>query len=751
MANNNAQIHDIELKSLKLNVTRNKTDITPYDGFIKNNSPYYGDVLSTFYTKKVNSPAQDAFVNNNGAIYYLGNDGCLYKQYEGITKKLLTSNWFCISYPDDNELPTEDIPSFDNYVSITTTGTINKSIDKVLNAWTSDDEGVTYVNKVINSDTSLPKNNINGGTNITLNIKNNSGTIVNSYSGVPVDDSGNYIGGICVPLKDNVEIGKPRIRALYNNRVLQGFSMALDDTSIGTLLCGLGVIDPDKPYSFEVEEDNCRIKFFLSDGTFCSIGIDKDPTHARMTIANNRYIICNYGEYYNCWDVVLDKPFHFANDYNNRAISYGIGGQGFSNTSLGADGTLSANSVAANSVAYVSATGIYSNFSIAPVPFSSTQFAIGLDYVVDSITLGAYIPCGYSPDNQWVEYYRGKLRDSTYPLYVCSYNNVSKQIIDTSLVDTRYTNGFYGIPSIFATFTKSYLNKSIINDWNYAYSQTIINGTKAIFAYSADTELEHVQGSFIIQGQQFNIINSIIYSYYESDGSMAGCVNIDNMQLVGNTPYNAIFWSQTNRTFYSFTGDNMLRVLLPANEINHYYDSGYNPNTMSVYCSTDVGCYIFTQEQLIKIPGVYKNIYPLSTGMALLDNNGQITYYAYDSIEGYTKQPIELQTLYYGQGGGIVSINDCVYIRLFRDGTNPIGSVTLKASTLRQGTYKTDVKVFEINENMWDLDSDTLLLRYQPKFQEGEGFSVSITSDFSIVSLKISEQPIAVVKSKYNI
>lgn len=735
MANQKAQLHNIQLATQHLNTTKYKTDISQYDGFLKNNSPFYGNVLSTFYTKTQEAPASDVFITSDQKIYYINKeDGCLYKDGQ----KILHSDNFIWKNDNDADLPTGTCPKMsDNFTLSYTSGSKNYALSKSYNVWTSEDNGLTYNIKEVSN--TLPNSVVTA--NYCPVLKNNRNDF-EAY-GVPLDADGNYSGGLAYNFDLN-QPGIPSFRYLYNNGQLQGFSVVLDQQSIGTLLCGLGTVDVDKPFSIQqdITEDTHTIKFFLFDGSFASITVGKDNTKARMTVANNRYIILNYAEYYNCYDTLLDQPFHFASDWNNRIINYNTAGAGSTQSSI--------TGYVASCTSYVSTSSIGSNFSIVTNPFVSTQFAASLEYQLDTYKTAQYAQYCYSPDNVWIDFYRDKLRNSTYPLYVTSYNNINNQVQDTSLQDTRYTNSFYGVPSIFAEFTKSYLNKSIILDWNYSYTMTYVNGTKQVFAYSADDELEHVSAAFVIQGQDFVIINSIIYRYYSESGQLQACVNIDNMRFIGATPYQALFWSDTNKTFYTFTGDNLLNSLMQANEIIEFRDSGYNSNTMSVYAVSESHCYIFTQEQLIRIPGDFKKIYPLSSGMALFDGNN-IIYYSYNQLSDYNKQPIELQTMYYGQGNNIVSVNDTVYIRLYDDQFDSTGKVELQVSTIKQGVKNTETKTFEITSDMWDTDSHTLFLRYQPRFQEATGFSVYVKSDFAISELMISEQPVTVQNSKYNI
>ena len=51
MANQNANIHEIPLQTQELCLNKFDADIVNYTGFNKNNSVFYGDVLSPFYKK----------------------------------------------------------------------------------------------------------------------------------------------------------------------------------------------------------------------------------------------------------------------------------------------------------------------------------------------------------------------------------------------------------------------------------------------------------------------------------------------------------------------------------------------------------------------------------------------------------------------------------------------------------------------------------------------------------------------------
>lgn len=79
MANQKAELHNINLKTSEVNLNRYKSDIKPYSGFRKNNSPFYGNVLSPFYGRTFGSIGSNSYVAKDGFIYSLKN-GSLFVQ-----------------------------------------------------------------------------------------------------------------------------------------------------------------------------------------------------------------------------------------------------------------------------------------------------------------------------------------------------------------------------------------------------------------------------------------------------------------------------------------------------------------------------------------------------------------------------------------------------------------------------------------------------------------------------------------------
>ena len=66
MANQRSTIHEIPLKTQDLCLNVFDADIKPYEGFRKNNSPFYGSTLSPFYYKKSAAVGDKTYVHTDG-------------------------------------------------------------------------------------------------------------------------------------------------------------------------------------------------------------------------------------------------------------------------------------------------------------------------------------------------------------------------------------------------------------------------------------------------------------------------------------------------------------------------------------------------------------------------------------------------------------------------------------------------------------------------------------------------------------
>ena len=248
-------------------------------------------------------------------------------------------------------------------------------------------------------------------------------------------------------------------------------------------------------------------------------------------------------------------------------------------------------------------------------------------------------------------------------------------------------------------------------------------------------------------------IDDIIYAYSITE-ALQPIINISGMKLIGNTPYEALFFSNSNKTIYQFTGDNLLKPVIQCNEIERVVNNWYNPSTMSTYLLTDKGLVIFSSGsvQIAKLSSTsIQNVFITEKGFTVVESGNvwKAIQCQMEKENGFEPLPIILHTKYYGSNERKFT-NDCVYIRLY-DETMPEGTVKVLCSTLNEGLKNSEEKVFKLDSKMWDKDSKTIFLRYQPKYQEAAGFSIEIESTVGIVSLAISNTVTAVNNSRNNI
>ena len=95
----------------------------------------------------------------------------------------------------------------------------------------------------------------------------------------------------------------------------------------------------------------------------------------------------------------------------------------------------------------------------------------------------------------------------------------------------------------------------------------------------------------------------------------------------------------------------------------------------------------------------------------------------------------------------MVTINDCLYIRLFSE-EHEEGLLKVKATTISLKGRQTEETTFKIKASDWDEITHTIYLRYQPKEQRGLGISFKIESPFKIAALSVGSQADAILVDK---
>lgn len=497
----------------------------------------------------------------------------------------------------------------------------------------------------------------------------------------------------------------------------------------------------------------------------------------------NGYIIFNTTNYVNT--VKINKP----NEWSNIALSY--------NNCLHIDGGMTNKKAETNHASEQIFTFIYAEnfFTNGNAPL----FPVAEDVeIIDKLQIASAINEYYTKEvinNYW-------LSTIYNPVYI---KNVIKSNLENVSIDSKKTlsdvdKSFIGEVNIYKTddngtgitYFKSIprYNKDLegsvypLSDGNVVYNTPLLSKFienynyfnfvrttnnnymllqdadtfKSIFAYNLLTQ-SSLNGMFVIQGASYGYTDEyIIPVSYNSGVINQGdpIINIKGMKYISSTPYIAYFYSASNKSIYAFKGDNILRKVFESNRINKIYKAFYNTSTQVIYALTNDGILCLNENgSMFKLEYAYfVDMRNNNDYIYFVDENRKnVALLSYNQKEDYDKVPIEFETELYGTDDFTVNETDCVYVRIVTDGdyNDFIGDVEITSHVLTQTSKKTDTKVFHIEKKDWDMETSTILLRYQPKYQQGVGFSVKVKSDFPISAMYINSSPISITNSKNNI
>ena len=357
----------------------------------------------------------------------------------------------------------------------------------------------------------------------------------------------------------------------------------------------------------------------------------------------------------------------------------------------------------------------------------------------------------YSMSNPNVDLFKSK-NEQGEPIYFKSTNCVKDALKDLPYPSTDGLIEYN--PCLFSEIKSIFGDSVFIKSGNTLYPLMKDGSGEVIMSSYMTSGISNIDVSFIIQGQYYGIINKGIYAFNYNNGVVTGIsfiVSVENLLFVGNTPYEALFFSNTNRCLYSFTGSNVLSTRQLVDKINEVRKYIYNPATQTVFLITNIGVFfygIFGQFLLEKTN--ISNIFLLDDGIVFSSNDGNymyVKYYLNNSNDDFEKENIKLETCFYGMDNQTVTVNDCLYIRLFSE-EHEEGEVIISATTISLEGRQTDETVFRFSANDWDAKTHTIYLRYQPKYQKGLGISFSINSPFKIASLSVGSRPDAILVDK---
>ena len=518
--------------------------------------------------------------------------------------------------------------------------------------------------------------------------------------------------------------------------------------TIGTLLTSWGSIGTKVNV---ISED--EIVYYDSDA-FDWVIISKQTGNNSFSIINDVLVI-NTTSYLNCILLKNNRVFHWGADSVNRFTCNSFDDSYFS-------------SATENFPIF----GIYINLKTVSQKYSAGQ---NINWLEDGISISSkkgeeiivYLPEGRSLSPSVVPaegdpieldlYIDGKYSISYYGEDLdYSYPDESKSgtwtrpipTINDALVGTTYPTDpvRYNLPLLFNVIS-GVLDTTIVNFGSNVSFFTIYYDNRQRYQYysSSITEFEDF---FVIQAQSYGIKNNKIYSIAYSGGTIQASqavVSIEGLQFVGNTIYNAYFYSPTTKAIYSFGADNNLVVFAQADTFDGITGSSYLPGTSSIILGTPDCAYVLNEKFGIYRLNDIKNLRyasqkPDSVVLVLDDHAYEISYIDRDTTEDWEKIDIVCDTAFYGAGSNVVSVNDCWYVRI-TDPDHKAGEVKLAVSTLTDIGRSTETRTFKVKESDWDELTDTIYIRFQPKLQRAVGVSLHIESPFKIGYIGVGATP----------
>ena len=347
-------------------------------------------------------------------------------------------------------------------------------------------------------------------------------------------------------------------------------------------------------------------------------------------------------------------------------------------------------------------------------------------------------------DIQPIDIYYGKIGDTTatykYSLYPY---NVYDRRFRLELDNTTYAVSTSLLsPSLLSEYIAGSGNHDMIQDGDYAYV-LYYYGQQPYFLYTLTSEPALVGKSshfFVIQGQYYAFMNNKIYAMVYSNGTITqqdAIADAKGMVFLGNNTQIAFFYSPSERQIYSFTGDAILQSIWNASKIKeirsnkHFYDE----LTQSIYVPTDFGLLVFGQKNnwLFEQWTNVTNVQTTSDGVTHITNNGITTDLVYYYKEGYEVLPVDLETSFYGLGSNEYTGIDRWDITLFDNNHLKRDSyITVGVRSLTDITVKSEEKTYKITPGMYDTWSDSVLIRYVPKLQKGQGIRLYLKTPLTI-------------------
>ena len=546
--------------------------------------------------------------------------------------------------------------------------------------------------------------------------------------------------GVKTPLSDKFSL-------LYNvditgTAALQGISYNDSYNNMGTLLTDWQSIDN----SFYVTGNNTSFVYRDKDLKYWKIEI-KDGVEMRPIL--DRFILFNTPSYYNLYDKVKGRFYHYASDYNNRVL--------FGTTEWNDNTMFNSTDWDKNNMR-TTATGINAHYNVIPrspvvsridVPvnryrtFYVKQMALQCDVSEDDRVLG--IDVYYSDNNSTTAKYRNTLYT-----YSTLLSKKSATLLGLTFPNYNVTNMN---PDIFATFINGAGNNDFVQEGYTNYALVYNSQQEPVLLYTQETETDNVEAFFVLQGQYYAVINDKIYAALYDNGyitQLDAIVDIKGFKFVGNNPGVAMFWSKTKKALYSLTGDAMFQHLFPASRFTEMRKHWYDESTQYIYVATDRGLLVFGQQNNYLLEDL-KNVTEMefSGEYTYITNDGVTLQYSFYPFEDSISNHVIVETSFYGLGATEVAIIDRWQLQLLSPDKDK-HTVKLGVRSITDMTTQAEEKILTLNPTDYDKWASSVLVNYSPAIIKGQGIRLYFDSEIPVVqyTVHIADQGVSTATNK---
>ena len=761
MANGKSQITDIDIKNVSVNLTDYLEDIKPYEGFIQCNSPYIGGLLNNVYKRNIQLPNGHKLVRMHNGNMYTIVGGTLYKNGIEIAN-VSTDSFYKEAYTDPIVQETGDsmltikyggvaiqkkyLLNY-NYCYDIVGGTLRITIaPATASSWAEFEKGLAYTT-ITSSGTVTNWNGdqasivtLQGVVSISSLKSNTTSTAVHiqyDASGVIVESSTDIYSMCSTPsLRSTVKYNHVQnickgAGVSYWIRGEKLFTPGGFDTLYYRKFIS-GISYNNSVVTYDVDKilggDSNSIIYADPSGSKWKLTVYHNAT-AQYTVDDD-YIYFNTTSYENTYSFKEDKIFCRSDDYNDRVLLTGPTG---------------------NNGLYVSAyksNAQVMNYSGFATVYPEVENQLGSTYKkLELEDLETHPIEIFSPNTAGgVAYYKHSIT------FVDGTADVYDTFQESSLDGTMYPistdgNTLYNTP-VLMNISDTYINEKIGSIGNYSYILAKSQRQENICGYYEYT-LSEISKIFITQGSFYGITDRYIFDLSVVNSQLQiNRVVANKLDLVflGAFPNTALFYSKLDKSIYAFTGDAILTKLKEAYRINEIYSTYCDPSRLTMIIATDIGTLIFYQNQTFLLDYIH------TKDEIYYDDNTYIigdTFLSLSYKPDYDIAPITLQTEFYGLGSNVKSVNDCVYIRLAKNGIGK-GYLKITSYCLNEKTIESKTKTIDIIDSMFDKVTGSFFVRYQPQNQSASGFSVKLETTNPIISLSIGHTAEAVQNARIN-